>query len=115
MKTLFIAGAAALTIATPALADHHMGGDGEATASTAKTAAHSDIQAPRFVAGEVKQTTPAADHAKGQYPVCKGAVKDGCINPRAAGKDWGNVPLDYWPGKPASQIDHPLPAKKPKK
>ncbi len=38
------------------------------------------------------------------YPICKGDVQDGCINPRAAGKNWGNRPLDYWPGKPASEM-----------
>jgi len=41
------------------------------------------------------------------YPVCStsGAKQDGCIEPRAAGLKWGDHPLKYWPGKPASQID----------
>jgi len=38
------------------------------------------------------------------YDVCMNDEHDGCINPRAAGLDWGNRPLDYWPGKPASQM-----------
>lgn len=38
------------------------------------------------------------------YDVCMSDDHDGCINPRAAGLDWGNRPLDYWPGKPASQM-----------
>ena len=38
------------------------------------------------------------------YDVCMNDDQDGCINPRAAGLDWGNRPLDYWPGKPASQM-----------
>ena len=38
------------------------------------------------------------------YDVCMKDDQDGCINPRAAGLDWGNRPLDYWPGKPASQM-----------
>lgn len=46
---------------------------------------------------------------QGEYPVCKGDLDDNCINPREAGKDWGNRPLNYWPGKPASEIDRPLP------
>lgn len=40
----------------------------------------------------------------GEYPVCGGDIQDSCIQPRAAGKSYGNVPLDYWPGKPASQM-----------
>jgi hypothetical protein len=40
------------------------------------------------------------------YPVCTaGAQQDGCIEPRAAGLKWGDRPLSYWPGKPASKID----------
>ena len=89
MKQL-IAAAAALTaigIATPALADHHM--------ETSK--------------GEVVET-----NAKGQatkvrmgdkvYDVCIGDNQDSCINPREAGLKWGNRPLSYWPGKPASEM-----------
>lgn len=44
-----------------------------------------------------------------EYPVCKGEAVDGCINPRDAGLDWGDKEIDYWPGKPASQIDEQLP------
>ena len=36
------------------------------------------------------------------YAVCSATVKDSCINPREAGLNFGNVPLDHWPGKPAS-------------
>ncbi len=39
-----------------------------------------------------------------EYMVCEGAVVDACINPRAAGLNFGNVPLDHWPGKPASEM-----------
>ena len=38
-----------------------------------------------------------------EYIVCAGTVVDACINPRAAGLNFGNVPLDHWPGKPASE------------
>ncbi len=37
------------------------------------------------------------------YEVCRDGKTDGCINPRDAGLDFGNVPLDYWPGRPASE------------
>ena len=37
------------------------------------------------------------------YEVCREGKADGCINPRDAGLDFGNVPLDHWPGRPASE------------
>ena len=37
------------------------------------------------------------------YEVCRDGKTDGCINPRDAGLDFGNVPLDHWPGRPASE------------
>lgn len=39
-----------------------------------------------------------------EYTVCGGDVTDGCINPREAGLNFGNRALDYWPGKPASEM-----------
>jgi hypothetical protein len=38
-----------------------------------------------------------------EYKVCTPQAQDGCINPREAGLDFGSVPLDHWPGKPASE------------
>lgn len=81
------------------------------TAQTATTAAagQGTVGSPRFVSGEVLQTTPAATRADGAYPICSATVTDGCVNPREAGKNYGNRPLNYWPGRPASEI----PGKKP--
>ncbi|TYC92813.1 hypothetical protein [Novosphingobium sp. BW1] len=31
------------------------------------------------------------------YDVCRGEATDGCINPREAGLDFGNRPLDHYP------------------
>jgi hypothetical protein len=45
--------------------------------------------------------------------VCKGDVQDGCINPQDAGFDWGGREINYWPGRPASEIPGPLPVEKP--
>ncbi len=39
-----------------------------------------------------------------EYQVCGGTVTDNCINPREAGLNFGNRALDYWPGKPASEM-----------
>lgn len=65
-----------------------------------------------FVRGEVAQTAPAATPGA-EYPPCRGQMTDGCVNPREAGLNYGNRPLDYWPGRPASEIDEPLPAEEP--
>ena len=45
-----------------------------------------------------------------EYPLCSKTVTDSCINPHDAGFNWGNAPLNYWPGKPASEIPGKLPA-----
>lgn len=86
-----------------------------ATAMAATTASASASTAgPRFVSREVTQTTPAAYKAASgdDLPVCSADQQDGCIN------SWekngtGNRPLEYWPGRPASEIPGKLPAKKP--
>lgn len=39
------------------------------------------------------------------YKVCMTENEDGCIQPRAAGLNWGDRPLQRWPGRPASQMD----------
>ena len=35
------------------------------------------------------------------YAVCMSEQQDSCIQPRAAGLNWGDVPLRYWPEQPA--------------
>ncbi|MHA6317120.1 hypothetical protein ACXYN8_05605 [Altererythrobacter sp. CAU 1778] len=72
------------------------------TAMAATTASASAAGNPRFVAGEVAQTAPARASGE-EYPVCSATVTDSCINPYAVNKR-GNKPLDYWPGKPASEM-----------
>ena len=48
-----------------------------------------------------------------EYDVCGEGQQDGCINPREAGLDFGGVPIDYWPGQPASETDERLPPEAP--
>jgi hypothetical protein len=48
-----------------------------------------------------------------EYKLCKGGQTDSCINPQDAGFDWGGRELTYWPGRPASEIEGPLPEHKP--
>ena len=57
-----------------------------------------------------RTTNMAAAPAAKEYPPCRGDVQDSCVNPREAGLNYGNRPLGYWPGRPASEIDGPLPA-----
>lgn len=99
MKTLYaIAAASGLALTTaPALADDH----------------GSKAKSPEVVETNAKgQATKVRIDGK-VYDVCMKDDQDGCINPRAAGLEWGNRELNYWPGKPASQIEGPLPAEAP--
>src|SRR5687768_7396063 len=48
-----------------------------------------------------------------EYKLCKGGQTDSCINPQDAGFDWGGKEIHYWPGRPASEIDEPLPEFQP--
>tara|TARA_R110001599_G_scaffold117934_2_gene286834 strand:- start:4555 stop:4902 length:348 start_codon:yes stop_codon:yes gene_type:complete len=57
-------------------------------------------QAAKPVAAKAGQTVTVDGK---EVAVCTKDVQDSCINPRAAGLNWGNRPLDYWPGKPASE------------
>ena len=69
----------------------------------------------RFVRSEVTQTKPAnyrAVSSGDELPVCSANQQDGCINSWEKNKT-GNRPLEYWPGRPASEIDEPLPATRP--
>ena len=86
------------------------------TGMTARTtAATTSSPAPRFVRSEVTQTTPAGYKAAASgddLPVCAPKQQDGCINSWEKNKT-GTRPLEYWPGRPASEIDGPLPATRP--
>lgn len=75
-----------------------------ATAQTATTASMgAGTVETRWVSNAVTQSVPTASTG-GNYPPCKGAVQDHCVNPREAGLNYGNRPLNRWPGKPASEM-----------
>ncbi len=69
---------------------------------------HEEMAEETEMTGDTAMPDGDAMHQVGnvmtKYPVCKGEVQDGCINPREAGLNWGNRPLDHWPGKPASEM-----------
>lgn len=88
--------------------------NGNATATAATTASASASTAgPRFVSRAVTQTTPAGyKEAKGDnLPVCKPNQQTDCINSWAKNKT-GTRPLNYWPGKPASDMSGKMNGKK---
>lgn len=78
-------------VAAPALAGQHM--TGEAEASKAEVV-------ERDASGKATKVK-VGEHV---YAVCTPDMSDGCINPRAAGLNFGSVPLDHWPGAPASNL-----------
>ena len=58
----------------------------------------------RFVSNARVQSAPAP--RQGEYPICQSDAQDNCINAWEAGKRGRGVsrPLDYWPGRPASEM-----------
>lgn len=89
---LVLAAAAATTLAigaaTPALADHH----------------GIEAKSPEVVETNAQGKATKVKVGDTVYDVCMSDTQDNCINPRAAGLKWGDRPLDYWPGKPASKM-----------
>ena len=66
-----------------------------------------------FVSNETVQPTPADEGPPtGDVPICKQGEEDNCINSWEANRT-GNRPINYWPGRPASEIDEPLPVDQP--
>ena len=105
MKILTISASAlamALVVAGPA----HAAGKVHAKAESAKPAVEIVSRGPDGRADVVKVDGY-------EYKVCKGDQADSCINPRDAGLNWGSRDLQYWPGRPASEISGPLPATQP--
>ncbi len=74
--------------------------------STAIAHDHGDMakkkQATKIVERNAKGKATKVQIGEKVYDVCMSEKQDSCINPRAAGLNWGDRPLDYWPGKPAS-------------
>ena len=130
MRKLILTTAAALSIAAiPAFAGAQ---SDPSTAPAADTAAPDETAPAADTAVPVDQPAPVADTSVSatststsvttgagasvdfqgadaapapptSYPICKGKIQDECVNPREAGLNYGNRPLKYWPGHPASQ------------
>lgn len=89
MRILVVAAVLVSTISAPAVAQN-----GSANGTTTASVVERDARG-RATKVSVNGRT---------YEVCREAMTDGCINPREAGLNFGNVPLDRWPGRPASEI-----------
>ena len=87
-----LAGAAA---ATPVLAQE----------ARAAAAAAARAEAPVVVARDAHGRATSVRIGGTVYKVCMTESEDGCIQPRAAGLNWGNRPLENWPGRPASEMN----------
>ncbi|QFT78184.1 hypothetical protein [Erythrobacter sp. THAF29] len=90
-----VASFATLGATAPALADGH--GD--------KMKKDWKAQSPVVVETNAKGQATKVRIGDEVYEVCMTKGQDDCIQPRAAGLKWGNRPLTYWPGKPASKMD----------
>ncbi|MGB3711797.1 MAG: hypothetical protein WA985_08920 [Erythrobacter sp.] len=99
--TFAAASLAAMGAAAPALADDHMEQDDQ---STVTGDANWKAQSPEIVERNDRGRVTKVRIDGKVYDVCMANDQDGCINPRAAGLDWGNRPLMYWPGQPASSM-----------
>lgn len=70
------------------------------------------LAGPPVLAQGVKATVVERDargratkvEVEGQvYTVCTSDNSDSCINPREAGLNFGNTPINRWPGRPISR------------
>lgn len=93
-------------------ADAAMSPDAATPMASAHAAMATTAGNMQFVRREITQpvaaSADAAALASGEVPVCKKGQQDGCINGWEKNKT-GNKPLNYWPGKPASEIPGPKP------
>jgi hypothetical protein len=99
--TFAAASVAALSAAAPALADDHMQ---EKDKNLVTGDANWKAQSPEIVERNDRGRVIKVRIEGKVYDVCMNNDQDGCINPRAAGLGWGNRPLMYWPGQPASSM-----------
>lgn len=122
MRTLFLTTAMAFTLAALPLAAVAQN-DGQTTATTTtQTASEANAAVPpRTEATVTTRTTeagqqevitttrgnatpPPASAMGKDYPICRGAVQDGCQNAGEGGAPGRSRALDHWPGAPASEL-----------
>ena len=90
---------AAAALAGAAAATPVLGQEARAPAAPAARA-----ETPVIVARDAHGRATSVRIGGTVYKVCMTESEDGCIQPRAAGLNWGNRPLQNWPGRPASEM-----------
>ena len=98
MKQFFVATASAalvLGMSGPALAGHHADNKGADKDYMA--------QSPEVVERNADGKAIKVKVGETVYDVCMTEEQGDCINPRAAGLDWGDRPLDQYPESSAQQ------------
>lgn len=101
MKNFIASAVTAASLATLGLAAPTLAQNDDTTANDGSTEAETPVIVERNNNGKATKVRISGE----VYDVCMNGEQDDCINPRAAGLNWGNRPLDYWPGKPASKMD----------
>lgn len=96
-----VAAATGLGVAAPLLANQSMD---NSQANASQDRADWTAQSPEIVERNDRGMATKVRIDGKVYDVCMNADQDSCINPRAAGLNWGNRPLTYWPGQPASSM-----------
>ena len=96
------AAVAAAALAGAAFAAPVLAQDAPTPAPAAPTAR---AEAPVVVARAANGRVTSVRIGGTVYKVCMTESEDGCIQPRAAGLNWGNHPLQQWPGRPASELN----------
>lgn len=91
--------AAALVVAIPGLATAQSQPQAEPMPGSEADAANAASMPMQGTAAVL--AAPAAEPQA--YPPCSRTRTDQCVNPREAGRGYGNRPLEYWPGQPASE------------
>ena len=90
-------------VAAAALAGGAAAAPGLGPGAAAPAAPAAPAAAPRVAARDARGRATSVRIGATVYKVCMSENEDGCIQPRAAGLNWGDRPLGHWPGRPASE------------
>ena len=109
MRTLLLAGAAALTLTALPLAAQQSANEANAqnqpapATTTVITEPAEPAQTTIVTNNPGNLTPPPLASLNKTYPVCRGAIQDSCQNPGEGGAPGRSRALPYWPGEPASE------------
>lgn len=84
---------------TPTIALWALAAAGAAQADKHSDKANWKAESPEIVERDANGKVTKVKVNGKVYAVCESKEQDSCIQPRAAGLNRGNYPLNYWPGK----------------